>query len=516
MLADLTVGEVVYMLNPYFRDGTRLRLGPDKDAKFSDMSILNDAEVVVLGLTEDGFAHVRAVDEPMFGMTPEGWVRSRNLTRVRRLAGIKNEEGAASASPSRAHPGGLKRGSTVSNLERVEDSDLEKVHHDAGVDKLMSFNSVKAGSMGEMQRSVTRTRAKSSSASIRKQLRNHHRFAVDPHSKLVTRWDGVTATCLLFTATITPFEVCVLEATPLSQMSTDPLSWTNRVVDVAFCFDILLNCFLGYQEPPDKGGAWVMDVRKIVVRYVRSWMPLDVLTAIPVDVIIAAYEANYDGMIDANSVAVLRIVRMLRLLKLARILRASRILRRWQSRFGISYAWTTLMKFTVLIIITSHWLACFWVLVGRLSPAPDDEAGDGSMTNRFDASSGWGHNWIEKAGLGGSSPAEIYGVAIHVAFSSITGGSSGNISPATAIEFYLHTAMMVVGSFVWAYVISNACGILATLDPNTVHYHHMMDTLNSFARDKCLPREMTVQRARLTPHRGANEEQPVRVCGALF
>ena len=52
--------------------------------------------------------------------------------------------------------------------------------------------------------------------------------------------------------------------------------------------------------------------------------------------------------------------------------------------------------------------------------------------------------------------------------------------------------MCVMGSAVWAYVISSGCGIIATLDPNGVQYRHMMDELNYFAKDKRLPREMTV------------------------
>ena len=50
--------------------------------------------------------------------------------------------------------------------------------------------------------------------------------------------------------------------------------------------------------------------------------------------------------------------------------------------------------------------------------------------------------------------------------------------------------MMLLGSSVWAYVITSGCSILATLDPYGVQYRHMMDELNHFARDKKLPNEM--------------------------
>ena len=58
-----------------------------------------------------------------------------------------------------------------------------------------------------------------------------------------------------------------------------------------------MNFFIAYQEKPDKGGAWVHDNKRIVWRYATGWMPLDVLTAMPVDVMLAAWEhANAGGM----------------------------------------------------------------------------------------------------------------------------------------------------------------------------------------------------------------------------
>ena len=87
----------------------------------------------------------------------------------------------------------------------------------------------------------------------------------------------------------------------------------------------------------------------------------------------------------------------------------------------------------------------------------------------------------------------MYGVALFVAFSSIISGSSGAVSPNNALEYYMMTFMLVVGSAVWAYVISTGCAVIATMDPNGMHYRRMMDELNHFAKDKHLPANMTVK-----------------------
>jgi hypothetical protein len=97
-------------------------------------------------------------------------------------------------------------------------------------------------------------------------------------------------------------------------------------------------------------------------------------------------------------------------------------------------------------------------------------------------------NWIHRAGLGNASPIEIYSVATYVALNIITSGSAGSINPSSVVEYYFSTLIAIVGSGVWAYVISSGCGILATLDPHGVHFRHMMDELNVFSREKNLSR----------------------------
>ncbi len=385
----------------------------------------------------------------------------------------------------------------------------------------MALNGVKAGSAID---SDAKADFSKQSKEISRQISSKQSWTIDPHSKHIQRWDVLTTVALLFTATVTPFEVALLEPSPLRDMITDPLSWANRIVDLIFVFDIVLQCFIVYQEPIERGGAWVYDNRKILLRYLTScapltdtpvsnlhgrspsrshlscsmpcracrWAPLDVTTAIPIDLILASLEdgdSNAQADSDDNAGA-LQLVRMLRLVKLARIVRASRIFTRWQAYFGISFAMIALVRFFLLTTIMAHWLACLWVLVGKTGPDP----GTGPSPDPHLA---FGVNWLEKAGLDRAAPIEIYGVAVYarhrpldffahqllsalcmpliqmstcryVAFSAIFSGSGGTIVPARPAEYYTQALMMLLGSSVWAYVISSGCGIIATLNPNQV------------------------------------------------
>ena len=378
-----------------------------------------------------------------------GQAHKRQFTRaVHRTNGCSFKVGADEP----PHDSSAAAGRNVSTLMRGESS----------------FN-VNSEEIEERRRKIN-----AQSAMYRKQIRNMRSMTFDPHSKAVQRWDVITSLALLFTATVTPFEVGIVEPSPLDVMLTQPLFWINRAVDSIFITDIVLQCFLAYQEPAHKGGAWVHSLPKIFRHYASSWMPLDVVTAVPVDVVVAVVEkfmsAADDSMPLPSEVATsssrsgaLQAIRMMRLVKLLRILRSARIFKRWQAHMGLSFALLALLKFSVLTVVMAHWLACFWVLAGRLS----DPVPPGSPA--LDPHRAFEYTWIHKAGLEDATIYETYGVALYVALTTIFSGSGGTIVPANSFEYYCQSLMMLLGSSVWAYVISSGCGIIATLDPNGVH-----------------------------------------------
>ena len=83
---QFTIGQHYWMQNPYFKDGTKLRLGPSQDDEMMDQYVLNDDEVEVMEIRNDtGFVSVRRV-----GSDLTGWVRGRNLSNIRREAGLQD------------------------------------------------------------------------------------------------------------------------------------------------------------------------------------------------------------------------------------------------------------------------------------------------------------------------------------------------------------------------------------------------------------------------------------------
>ena len=82
------MGDRAFMLNTDYFDGTRLRARPHAD-EFNGQFVPNDQQVEILAL-EGGFSQVCSCGEGVTDETRvEGWVRTRNISAVKRAVGLK-------------------------------------------------------------------------------------------------------------------------------------------------------------------------------------------------------------------------------------------------------------------------------------------------------------------------------------------------------------------------------------------------------------------------------------------
>ncbi len=85
--SQLSVGDVVYALNPKYSDGTRLRSGPSHDAAFNGVWVPNDMAVTVVEAPEDGSGFVLVRKSTL----QTGWIQARNLSQLQRVPGARKD-----------------------------------------------------------------------------------------------------------------------------------------------------------------------------------------------------------------------------------------------------------------------------------------------------------------------------------------------------------------------------------------------------------------------------------------
>jgi len=281
----------------------------------------------------------------------------------------------------------------------------------------------------------------------------------DPRSKFFRNWDGLTAMLLVFTAIVTPYEVAFL----ISRFNA--LFGINRLVDMCFVVDMFFNFFLPYQ---DEEGTWVNNHRKVILKYVKGWFLIDIISILPFDLL--GLLMNSDA---TSQLKVLRIIRLFRLAKLLRVLRAGRMFQRWESRLAINYSTIALVKFIITTIAIAHWLAC---------------AFHAFMSFEEDPTGNWLDNYAFVGGT--SSIRSKYFASLYWAVATLSTLGYGDVVPTTDGERIFCIICTMLGASVYAYMVGAVCGIISAMDAKSTEYYQSMDNLNSFMEDRRFPQDL--------------------------
>jgi hypothetical protein len=353
-------------------------------------------------------------------------------------------------------------------------------------------------SMFEMLESVTDT------------LKRHAKIRL-PTSNLNQTFDGVLVLLLLFTATVTPFEVAFVDADPLAL----PLLFAlNRIVDIGFFFDIFLQFTTARLDPKSETGGYIKDRWMIAKMYLSSTFIIDFVSTMPWDLLtlVIGTDTNTDAEAPA-SVKLIRFVKLLKLAKMVRLARSSRAFTSLKARLHYSSSTWELIKYLLLLLSITHWIACGWGLFPQFN---DNELGitydrdlNLNTTHRLLKGGGGGSggeagsespdtNWIQRTErsfqlpIGSFGAFGKYALSIDYALGVMCMGY-GTVS-ANSIEEVVFScwAMLIAGS-AYAYVIGGVCEALANQDPAETEFRHSLDKLHGFFRKHKVPNLLKMQ-----------------------
>ena len=184
------------------------------------------------------------------------------------------------------------------------------------------------------------------------------------------RWDLVQVFVLLVTAIVVPMRVGF---DALDQM--DPNFWFgfDLITDVYFYVDIVLNCRTAYVDDNNK---LVAEPKTVLVHYLRSWFIVDLVSCLPVNYFFYAtgtlplpWNLDTDDQsvdTDLSAIKVLKVLRLFRLTKMLRVLKLKNLAEKYQDSpvYQTFLSSFKLIKLIFLLLYLSHFLACFWYLVG--------------------------------------------------------------------------------------------------------------------------------------------------------
>ncbi|XP_075758072.1 voltage-gated inwardly rectifying potassium channel KCNH3 [Pelodiscus sinensis] len=311
-------------------------------------------------------------------------------------------------------------------------------------------------------------------------------------------WDGLILLATLYVAVTVPYSVCVGagsdEGLPAAR---GPPSVCDLCVEILFILDIVLNFRTTFVS---KSGQVVFDPHAISLHYLTGWFLLDLVAALPFDLLYAFKVNVYFGA------HLLKTVRLLRLLRLLPNL----------DRYS-QYSAVVLTLLMIVFALLAHWVACVWFFIGRLeiesSRAELPEIGwlqelarrletpyylarksCSSPANRTGPTLPPGANCsLNGSGwelLGGPTLRSSYLTSLYFALSSLTSVGFGNVSANTDTEKLFSICTMLIGALMHAVVFGNVTAIIQRMYARRFLYHSRTRDLHDFIRIHRIPKPL--------------------------
>uniref|UniRef100_A0A8C4P1A4 Voltage-gated delayed rectifier potassium channel KCNH4 n=1 Tax=Dicentrarchus labrax TaxID=13489 RepID=A0A8C4P1A4_DICLA len=335
------------------------------------------------------------------------------------------------------------------------------------------------------------------------------RFILLHYGAFKAGWDWLILLATFYVAVTVPYNVC-FNAVEMREdggsAARNPPCVSDILVEILFIIDIVLNFRTTYVST---SGQVVYDPRSICIHYVTSWLFVDLIAALPFDLL-------YAFNISVNfGVHLLKTVRLLRLLRLLQKL----------DRYS-QYSAVVLTLLMSTFALLAHWMACVWYFIGRSeiesnSPASWDIGWLHELAKRLGTpyflaplTSLLGVSDSPQAGLlgsgqwngsrtrartpngsgttlsGGPSVRSSYVTSLYFALSSLTSVGFGNVSANTDSEKIFSICTMLIGALMHAVVFGNVTAIIQRMYSRRSLYHTRTKDLKDFIRVHRLPKAL--------------------------
>ncbi|XP_019724451.1 potassium voltage-gated channel subfamily H member 8-like isoform X2 [Hippocampus comes] len=294
------------------------------------------------------------------------------------------------------------------------------------------------------------------------------KFILLHYSTCKAGWDWLILLATFYVAVTVPYNVCFIG-------DDDDLTRSTTVSDIAveilFILDIVFNFRTTYVS---KSGQVIFDARQICFHYLTTWFIIDLVAALPFD------------LLYAFKVSVVSVVHLLKTVRLLRLLRLLQKMDRYSQHSTVVL--TLLMSMFALL---AHWMACIWYIIGKME----------MEANSYNWDIGWLHELAKRlespyypigsanttATTSGPAIRSVYVASLYFTLSSLTSVGFGNVSANTDVEKIFSICVMLIGALMHALVFGNVTAIIQRMYSRWSQYHTRTKDLKDFIRVHHLP-----------------------------
>ncbi|GJP30984.1 hypothetical protein CLOM_g7543 [Closterium sp. NIES-68] len=295
---------------------------------------------------------------------------------------------------------------------------------------------------------------------------------IHPYSRFRRDINLVVGACILYNMWEILFQLA------FDLRSTGPWLILDSTLSAIYLVDVLLGFKTGYvtreRHVRTEDGIKimqaqhiVMEQRRIVWHYLRTWFLLDLLSSLPMDLVISLTTASSSGFWISTVFRLLKLFRMRRLLNATNQLRTS----------SLSSTWMELTVLILQICMFCHLGACAFAMIGRLEPA-----GQSWLANFF-----WNDDG-EARPLDTASPVVAYVAAVYWSMVTLASVGYGDIYPQdTLSERIFGTVYNLLAAIMLGYAVGQITSLIYASRERRENARQRFGTLHKFIEKEELP-----------------------------
>jgi CRP-like cAMP-binding protein len=244
-------------------------------------------------------------------------------------------------------------------------------------------------------------------------------------------------------------------------------------VDFIFLIDIFSSFRTTYVARGDQ--ICIVSTKKIARNYLESWFVVDVMSTLPLDLIIegivtATSPAGADGEQNLEILKLIRIVRLVRLIKLARLFKLGKLADSISEFIDSPYL-LQLVTLLLMTVFVSHLLGCFWFLISPYHITDPTQTW-------------WGGSMLA------ATKADHYLASVYWSFSTMTTVGYGDFVPQSTGERLYAVVAMIIGATIFGYVIGNVASMSMTADIAGMRKQERITNVLGYMKEKNVSTEL--------------------------
>jgi hypothetical protein len=296
-------------------------------------------------------------------------------------------------------------------------------------------------------------------------------------------------------------------------ISNFPEALWEFFVDCMFLTDMVMTFFEGYYKDEEL----VTDLYKIRWHYLKTWFAVDLVSSVPLDLILglmnggvegcapfpfcgvveAGVEAKFDNL---ESLKLFKTLKLVRLLKLARLLKLMKLATSASVKEMIPDNLFTVLSLLFKIVYVAHFICCFWFWMSGVTEDDRIENPDGTITVHCHLESDE-DSWVTTVGYEKFDMCDVaqsrssylsghYVTSMYWVIATMMAVGYGDIYAQNPSEMVYSILVQIIGAFMFGMIIATVTTIIENHNPRASAMTRRVEDIKQYMKDRHVPKIM--------------------------